>query len=133
MRQQLILSVPSKNVEAFVFSVANGTEYESLSTSSQGGWVNLDIMDGKAVSQNTHEPLDSKTLKGKWFGAQGRVSIRRLREIKKLRSPVLLTDDYGYSMGMWKIMTLSDDESNVIDDGTPMVVNFTITLEEFAN
>ncbi|EPF2955264.1 phage tail protein [Vibrio diabolicus] len=133
MRQQLILSVPSKNIEAFVFGVASGTEYETLSTTSQGGWVNLDIMDGKAVSQNTHEPLDGKTIKGKWFGAEGRASIRRLKEIKRLRAPVLLTDDYGYNMGLWKIMSLNDDEKDVIDDGTPMIVSFTITFEEFAN
>lgn len=72
MRHQLVLSVPSKNVEAFVFSIANGTEYESLATTTRGGWVQLDIVDGKAVSQNTHEPLDGKTLRGKWFGGEGR-------------------------------------------------------------
>ncbi len=133
MKQQLILSVPSKNVEAFVFGVATGTEYETLSTSMQGGWINLDIVDGKAVSQNTHVPLDGKTLKGKWFGAEGRASVRRLKEIMKMRVPVLLTDDYGYNMGMFKMMSLTDDESDVIDDGTPMVVRFSIQFEEFAN
>ncbi|ELA6983641.1 TPA: phage tail protein [Vibrio parahaemolyticus] len=133
MRQQLILSVPSKNIEAFVFGVASGTEYETLSTTSQGGWVNLDIMDGKAVSQNTHVPLDGKVTKGKWFGAEGRASIRRLREIMRLRVPVLLTDDYGYNIGMYKMMSLNDEEKDVIDDGTPMVIVFSITFEEFAN
>lgn len=133
MKQQLIISVPSKNVPAFVLSIANGTEYESMSTSSTGGWVNLDIMDGKAVSQNTHEPLDGKTIIGKWFGAEGRASIRRLRDIKRLRAPILLTDDYGYSMGLWKIMSFNDDEKDVIDDNTPMFITFTLTLEEFAN
>ncbi|MDF4871826.1 phage tail protein, partial [Vibrio parahaemolyticus] len=83
--------------------------------------------------QNTHDPLDGKTIKGKWFGAEGRASIRRLREIKRMRAPVLLTDDYGYNMGLWKIMSLNDDEKDVIDDGTPMIVSFTITFEEFAN
>ena len=46
---------------------------------------------------------------------------------------MLLTDDYGYNMGLWKIMSLNDDEKDVIDDGTPMIVSFTIAFEEFAN
>lgn len=133
MRHQLVLSVPSKNVEAFVFSIANGTEYESLATTTRGGWVQLDIVDGKAVSQNTHEPLDGKTLRGKWFGGEGRGALKRLSEIKRLRVPVLLTDDYGYNQGLWKIMSLDDDEKNVIDDGTPMVISFTLVIEEYAN
>lgn len=133
MKQQLILSVPSKNVDAFVFGIASGTEYEALSTTSQGGWVNLDIVDGKAISQNTHLPLETKNLTGKWFGAEGKEAIRRLREIQKMRVPVLLTDDYGYSYGQWKMTSINDNEKDIIDDGTPMVISFTIAFEEYAN
>ncbi|MBY7784380.1 phage tail protein [Vibrio fluvialis] len=67
------------------------------------------------------------------FGREGRGALKRLSEIKRLRVPVLLTDDYGYNQGLWKIMSLDDDEKNVIDDGTPMVISFTLVLEEYAN
>lgn len=127
------MSVPSKNIEAFVFSIANGTEYESLSTTESSGWVNLDIMDGKAISQNTHVPLIGRTLRGKWFGAEGRAAILRMKKIMRLRAPVLFTDDYGYNQGTYKMMSINDEEKDVIDDNTPMYVTFTLTLEEYAN
>lgn len=131
---QLILSIPDdSNREAFVFSLASKTAYDSLSRDSKGGWLNLDIINGKPISQATSSPLDSLSISGKWFGESGMKSIASLREIKSLNRPVMLSDSYGYNLGQWKIMHVSEQQKRVIDDGTALVIDFSLQLEEFAN
>ncbi|WP_268843836.1 phage tail protein [Vibrio anguillarum] len=45
----------------------------------------------------------------------------------------MLTDTYGYNLGMWKFMQVSERQRRVIDDGTAMVVEFSLQLEEYGN
>ncbi|WP_210447823.1 phage tail protein [Vibrio crassostreae] len=131
---QMIISIPEDNKhEAFVFGLASGTAYESLNRESKGGWLNMDIINGKPVSQHTSSPLDTLSIQGKWFGADGMKSINTLREINRLKKPVMLTDTYGYNLGMWKFMQVSERQRRVIDDGTAMVVEFSLQLEEYGN
>lgn len=131
---QMIISIPEDNQkEAFVFGLASGTAYESLNHESKGGWVNMDIINGKPVSQHASIPLDTLSIQGKWFGAAGMKSINTLREIKRLNKPIMLTDSYGYNLRMWKIMQVSERQRRVIDDGTAMVVEFSLQLEEYGN
>jgi hypothetical protein len=128
------MSVPNDNSSpAFIFGVAEGTAYDSLSREAKGGWLNLDIINGKPVSQRTSSPLDTLSLSGKWFGEEGMTSIDKLRDIKNKFQPVLLTDNYGYNLGLWKIMQVTEKQSRIIDDGTAMVTDFSLQLEEFAN
>ncbi|MBF4270344.1 hypothetical protein EAY71_26130, partial [Vibrio anguillarum] len=88
---QMIISIPEDNKrEAFVFGLASGTAYESLNRESKGGWLNMDIINGKPVSQHTSSPLDTLSIQGKWFGADGMKSINTLREINRLKKPVML-------------------------------------------
>lgn len=64
MKQQLALG-------DFVFSLANKTAYEQLVRKSTGGWVNIDITNAKPRSHNTGQGLESITINGKVFGAEG--------------------------------------------------------------
>ena len=131
---QMIMSIPEESQrEAFVFGLATDTAYESLNRESKGGWINMDIVNGKPVSQHTSLPLDSLSIQGKWFGSEGMASINTLRELNRMKKPVLLSDAYGFNLGMWKIMQVSERQRRVIDDGTAMVVEFTLQLEEFSN
>lgn len=130
---QLIISIPDDERDAFIFGLASGTAYDSLDRDSKGGWVNLDIINGRPVSQNTSMPLDTLSIKGKWFGAAGMRHIATLRNLNATRKPIMLTDTYGYNLGMWKIMNVSERQQRIIDDGTAMVIDFTLQLEEFAN
>lgn len=131
---QLIFSIPDdSNRDAFVFSMADNTAYDSLNRDSKGGWLNIEIINGKPISQVTSMPLDSLSISGKWFGELGMKSIAALREIKNLNAPVFLSDSYGFNLGLWKFMHVSEQQKRVIDDGTALVVEFSLQLEEFAN
>lgn len=124
MKQQLALG-------DFVFSLANKTAYEQLVRKSTGGWVNIDITNAKPRSHNTGQGLDSITINGKVFGAEGMDALDRLRELQATRKPQTVVDGLGRNLGRWKIMDITETQKRVIDDGTAMVIDFNVSLEEF--
>ena len=126
MRQQLALG-------NFVFSVPSGVAYEQLQRRSTGGWVNVDLMGSKPRSFNTGQGPESITLSGKAFSAVGMDALDTLRAMQSERVPKVVVDGLGRNLGRWKIMEISETQRLIIDDGTAMVVDFNVSLEEFVD
>jgi phage protein U len=59
--------------------------------------------------------------------------LDELRALQALRVPVPLVDGIGRNWGLWQINKVSETQTEVIDDGTAMVVGWVIELTEFAN
>jgi phage protein U len=47
--------------------------------------------------------------------------------------PLPLVDGIGRNWGLWRINSVVENQTDVIDDGTAMVINWTLVLEEFVN
>lgn len=126
MRQQAALG-------GFVFSIAEDTAYEKLTRRSTGGWVTSDILGAKPRSQNTGLGLETITISGQVYGAAGMQKMEKLRELQRQRKPLPLVSGHGENWGRWKLMEISEDHQRVVDDGTPLVISFSLNLEEFAD
>ena len=59
--------------------------------------------------------------------------LDELRALQAQRIPVPLVDGIGRNWGLWQINKVSETQTDVIDDGTAMVVGWVIELTEFAN
>ncbi len=125
MRQMLSLG-------GFVFSLGDGTAYESLQRTSGGGWVVVSRFGQKPVSQHTGSPLDVIVLSGSWFRGEGMLSVDGLRALQAKAEPLVLVDGYGGNHGLWTIKKIQEKQGSIIDDGTAFVVSFTLELEEFS-
>jgi len=117
----------------FVFSLSEGTPYEGLQRTSDGGWVTVFRYGQKPLSQNTGQQLENITLTGTWFQSQGMSNLGSLRTLQNKREPLVLADGYGNNLGQWVIKRLQEKQDRIIDDGTAFVLGFTIELEEYAN
>jgi len=124
MKQQLALG-------DFVFSLSNKTAYEQMVRRSTGGWVSIDINNAKPRSHNTGQGLETISINGKVFGAVGMDALDKLRALQATRKPHTVVDGHGRNLGRWKIMDITETQKRIIDDGTAMVVDFNLSLEEF--
>lgn len=127
MRQQMALG------EDFVFSLGSGFPYSSLQRKSDGGWIEIDITYAKPSSQNTGQKLEQIRLSGTAFYAAAMLRMDELRAMQNERRPYVLVDGLGNNMGRWKIMSVEEQQSRVIDDGTAMKVAWVLQLEEFVD
>ncbi len=59
--------------------------------------------------------------------------LDELRALQALREPLPLVDGIGRNWGLWRINNLTENQSLVIDDGTAMVIDWTIELAEFTH
>lgn len=130
MNHQLILSDSDKY--DFIFSLNEGTAYEKQARKVGGGWAKVDLLQNKPASHRSGLDLQTRTISGKYLGADGMDTIGRVVEMKVNGGPFVLSDSQGYNLGRWKIMDINWTEDKVIDDGTAMVIPFTISLEEYA-
>ncbi|BDB18013.1 oxidoreductase [Pseudomonas sp. CYM-20-01] len=126
MRQQMALGT-------FIFGLSRGFAYDTLDRASTGGWVGLPIIAGKPKSSQVGPELETLTFGGKAARATGMARLDELRTLQALRAPLPLVDGVGLSWGLWTIKSVSEKQSNVIDDGTAMVINWSLVLEEFVN
>ena len=126
MRQQMALG-------QFIFGLSTGFPYERLSRSSDGGWVNLDIISSKPKSHNSGQGLQQLRLSGKAARGPGMVKLDELRAMQSARVPYVLIDGIGSNWGRWRIDKVEEGQSNIIDDGTAMVIEWTLELQEFVN
>lgn len=127
MRQQMALG------EDFVFSLGSGFPYSSLQRKSDGGWIEIDITYAKPSSQNTGQALEQLQLSGTAFYALGMQRMDELRAMQNERRPYVLVDGLGNNLGRWKIMSVEEQQTRVIDDGTAMKVAWVLQLEEFVD
>ncbi|CAK2830984.1 Phage protein U [Vibrio crassostreae] len=125
MRQMMSLG-------GFVFSLSEGTPYEGLQRTSDGGWVTVPRYGQKPISQNTGQQLENINITGTWFRGEGMANMGKLRALQAKREPLVLTDGYGSNLGLWTIKRLQEKQDRIIDDGTAFILGFTIDLEEYA-
>jgi phage tail protein len=126
MRQQMVLG-------SFIFGLSRGFAYDTLGRVSSGGWVSLEIIAGKPKSSQTGQALGTLTFGGKAARATGMARLDELRALQAMRTPLPLVDGIGRNWGLWTIKSVDEKQANVIDDGTAMLINWTLTLEEFVN
>lgn len=117
----------------FAFSIASGFPYESLSRTTSGGWKELALIDAKPFSYNDGLGLESLKLKGTAFRAAGMTALNTLRQMQASRQPWSLIDALGRNWGRYRIESITENQSQIIDDGTAMVIEWDLELKEFAN
>jgi phage protein U len=118
---------------SFIFGQSRGFAYSSLVRKSGGGWVSLEILTSKPKSSQTGQGLQGLTISGKSMRAVAMTRLDELRALQALRVPLPLVDGIGRNWGLWRIDSVSESQSYVIDDGTAMVNDWVIELTEFIN
>ncbi|REG85848.1 phage tail protein [Marinomonas pollencensis] len=88
MRQMMSLG-------GFVFSLSEGTPYEGLQRTSDGGWVAVACYGQKPMSQNTGQQLENITVTGSWFQGHGIANLNDLRALQNHRALLGLAYSYG--------------------------------------
>lgn len=126
MRQQMALG-------GFIFGLSTGFPYERLERSADGGWVSLDIISSKPKSHQTGQGLQSLRISGKTSKGAGMDKLDELRALQDARTPYALVDGIGRNWGRWRIDKVDERQSFVIDDGTAMLIEWTLELQEFVN
>lgn len=126
MRQQMALGT-------FVFGLSSDFAYERLERKSSGGWVSLDIIASKPMSHQTGQGLETLRLSGVAMYKGGMARLDQLRGLINARVPYVLVDGIGRNWGRWRIESVSESQRSIIDDGTAMVLDWTVELEEFVN
>lgn len=117
----------------FIFSLATGFPYSALQRTSDGGWVDLDIIGSKPYAHNTGQGLEVVRLTGEAYRGPGMEKLDTLRAMQGQRSPFSLIDALGRNWGRWRIDTVSESQERVIDDGTAMKIGWELVLKEFVN
>ncbi|KAB0485032.1 hypothetical protein SAMN04490202_1367 [Pseudomonas reinekei] len=126
MKQQMILG-------DFIFGLSRNFAYSNLQRKSDGGWANIDILTSKPKSSQTGQGLQTLVIGGKSMYAQAMGRLDELRALQALRVPLPLVDGVGRNWGLWRINDLTENQSLVIDDGTAMVIDWTVELAEYTN
>lgn len=126
MRQQMALG-------GFIFGLSRDFAYERLERSSSGGWVDLDIVASKPKTHQTGQDLETLRLSGKAARGSGMGRLDELRAMIDARRPYPLVDGIGRNWGRWRIDKVNEQQSSVIDDGTAMLIEWSVELKEFVN
>ncbi|MGB3127642.1 MAG: phage tail protein [Pseudomonas sp.] len=126
MRQQMVLG-------DFIFGLSQGFAYSTLTRSTDGGWSDMAIVASKPLSRQSGQTLEKLTFGGTAMYAVGMARLDDLRALQNARAPLPLVDGVGRNWGLWRINSVVENQSNVIDDGTAMVMTWTLVLEEFIN
>ena len=126
MRQQMVLG-------DFIFGLSRGFAYSALQRSSDGGWGDLEILARKPQSRQNGQKLEKLTFNGTAMAAVGMQRLDQLRALQDARAPLPLVDGIGRNWGLWRITAVTENQASVIDDGTAMVIKWTLVLEEFIN
>ncbi len=126
MKQQMALG-------SFIFGLSRQFAYHSLLRKSDGGWTEIQILTSKPKSSQTGQKSETLTITGKSMYAVAMDRLDELRALQALRVPLPLIDGIGRNWGLWRISNISETQSQIIDDGTAMVVDWVIELAEFNN
>lgn len=126
MKQQMALG-------SFIFGLSRQFAYHSLLRKSDGGWTEIQILTSKPKSSQTGQKSETLTITGKSMYAVAMDRLDELRALQALRIPLPLIDGIGRNWGLWRINSVQETQSQVIDDGTAMVVDWVIELAEFNN
>jgi phage protein U len=126
MKQQMALG-------SFIFGLSRQFAYHSLLRKSDGGWTEIQILTSKPKSSQTGQKTETLTITGKSMYAVAMDRLDELRALQALRIPLPLIDGIGRNWGLWRINNVQETQTQIIDDGTAMVVDWVIELAEFNN
>ncbi|MCU0073739.1 phage tail protein [Pseudomonas koreensis] len=126
MKQQMALG-------SFIFGLSRDFAYSTLARKSEGGWTDLQILNSKPRSHQTGQKPETLTITGTSMYAVAMERLDELRALQALRVPLPLIDGIGRNWGLWRINSIDENQSEVIDDGTAMVIKWVIGLSEFNN
>ncbi|RON79516.1 phage tail protein [Pseudomonas fluorescens] len=126
MKQQMALG-------SFIFGLSRGFAYSSFLRKSDGGWTELQILTSKPKSHQIGQKPETLTITGKSMYAVAMDRLDELRALQALRVPLPLIDGIGRNWGLWRITMVQETQTCIIDDGTAMVVDWTLELSEFNN
>jgi phage protein U len=124
MRQQMALG-------SFIFGLSRSFAYSGMVRKSDGGWVALEILNSKPKSSQTGQKPQTLSISGKSMYAVAMDRLDELRALQALRVPLPLVDGIGRNWGLWRIDNVQETQSEVIDDGTAMLINWVVDLSEF--
>lgn len=124
MRQQMALG-------SFIFGLSRHFAYSGIVHTSDGGWVELDIVTGKPKSSQTGQKAQTLKITGTSMYSVAMDRLTELRALQEQRKPVPLVDGIGRNWGLWRINTVTETQSMIIDDGTAMVIGWAVDLSEF--
>jgi len=126
MKQQMALG-------SFIFGLSRQFAYHTLLRKSDGGWSEIQILTSKPKSSQTGQKSETLTITGRSMYAVAMDRLDELRALQALRIPLPLIDGIGRNWGLWRINNVQETQTQIIDDGTAMVVDWVIELAEFNN
>ncbi|MFM9382234.1 phage tail protein [Pseudomonas sp. UV AK001] len=126
MKQQMALG-------SFIFGLSRDFAYSTLARKSDGGWTELQILNSKPKAYQIGQKPETLTIGGTSMYAVAMDRLDELRALQALRAPLPLIDGIGRNWGLWRITSIDENQSEVIDDGTAMVIKWVIVLTEFNN
>ncbi|WP_339454044.1 phage tail protein [Pseudomonas sp. EA_5y_Pfl2_R50] len=126
MKQQMALG-------SFIFGLSRNFAYSTLARKSDGGWTEIQILTSKPKSSQTGQKAETLTISGKSMYAVAMDRLDELRALQALRMPLPLIDGIARNWGLWRINSVQETQTQIIDDGTAMVVDWVIELVEFNN
>lgn len=124
MRQQMALG-------SFIFGLSRNFAYSGIVRLSDGGWTDLEVVMGKPKSRQAGQKAQTLKISGKSMYAVAMQRLDELRALQALRVPLPIIDGIGTHWGFWRINSVTETQSEVIDDGTALVINWSVDLSEF--
>mgnify|MGYP001028384525 CR=1 FL=1 len=112
----------------------NTAAYQQLKRNADYRWKELDRIGRKPAQQYIGPGADQITLEGEilphWKGGTAQVDVMRAQA--SLGVPLVLLEGYGgFVLGTWVILKINETKSELMGDGTPRVINFSMTLKEY--
>ena len=126
MKQQMALG-------SFILGLSRNFAYSTLARKSDGGWSDIQILTSKPKSSQTGQKAETLTISGTSMYAVAMDRLDELRALQAQRIPLPLIDGIGRNWGLWRINNIQETQSQIIDDGTAMVVDWVIELAAYNN
>jgi len=108
--------------------------YQQIKRVSSYRWKEQARIGRKPGQQYVGPGADQITLNGEilphWKGGYGQLDAMRAQAARG--KPLMLLEGYGgYVLGDWVILKISETKSELMGDGSPRVIAFSMTLKEY--
>ena len=108
--------------------------YQALRRVSNYSWRQQDRLGQRPSQQYLGPGSDEISLRGEimpfWKGGTGQIDLMRAQA--ELGEPlILLEGNGGFVMGDWVIMRIEETRTELLADGRPRVIEFSITLRQY--
>lgn len=115
------------------FALSAGNSLDSYGRRYDGGWIDIELLNELPLPQQTGRKLDEITFTGRWYGVQADTAEKKLVALRDDPKPRTLVRGDGRNCGQWTLGGFEIRGSQMIYNGTCMVVDVTISLREFPN